>query len=356
MSPRPLALALVAPLVSPIAEPFLGGSQALLFDLAQELAARGHAVTLFGADGSRVPGVEVARLGIQAETLRAASFSIVEHDAALRERERVSFLRIAYEIRRRADEFDVVHNHAFDAPAYELLCDAHPRIIHTLHLPPVLPTVVSAAAAAAERATMVTVSSFMVRAWAGAVHGLRLIRNGVPVARIPFHDRPGEGWLFVGRIAPEKGLEDALDAAELAGRRLRVVGGVYDATYHARLEARLERHEMLGALPRSGVFLEMAQAQGLLMPVKWDEPFGLAAAEAMAAGCPVAAYARGALPEVIGDRVGGYLVEDMRVESLATAAEAFGAIDRAACRTWAAEHFDLARMVDDYVTLYRELA
>ena len=70
---RPLRIALVAPLVSPIAEPFLGGSQALLFDLACELARRGQAVTLFAADRSRVPGAEVVTLGIDPALMAPAS-------------------------------------------------------------------------------------------------------------------------------------------------------------------------------------------------------------------------------------------------------------------------------------------
>jgi glycosyltransferase involved in cell wall biosynthesis len=354
---RPLRIALVAPLVSPIAEPFLGGSQALLSDLATGLAARGHAVTLFAADGSRVPGAEMVTLGIDAALMRPAAFSAPQpDDAAARERERVAFLRIAYEVRRRAADFDLVHNHAFDAPAFELLGQSHPRVAHTLHLPPVIDSVVEAAAAACRESAMVTVSRAMAGAWRPWIGWSRTILNGVPADRItPGSPVPGR-WLFVGRIAPEKGIEDALAAAESAGRRLRVVGGVYDAAYHARLESRLERHDVIGAQPRDRVFHEMASAEGLLMPARWQEPFGLTAVEAMAAGTPVAAYACGALPEVIADGVSGLLVPVGDVEALAGAARRLHTLDRGACRRWAQSRFDLERMVDEYVELYRELA
>lgn len=357
MSGRALRVALVAPLVSPIAEPFLGGSQALVFDLAAALAARGHAVTLFAADGSRVPGVESVTLGIDAAAVAPADFTgAAVVDPGRGEAERVAFLRIAYEVRRRARDFEVVHNHAFDAPAFELLRPAHPRVVHTIHLPPVLPQVVEAAAAAARVTPMVTVSRHMATAWRPSLGAPRVIRNGVPLARLPRPAPSPAGWLFVGRIAPEKGVEDALTVAERAGRRLRVVGGVYDAGYHAGLRGRLQQHEVLGPQPRTRVFLEMAGAQGVLMPAKWDEPFGLTAVEAMAIGTPVAAYRRGALPEVIAEGVSGFIVPEGDVEALGRAAAAFGSIDPGACRAWAERHFDLARMVDEYVQLYRELA
>jgi glycosyltransferase involved in cell wall biosynthesis len=354
---RPLRIALVAPLVSPIAEPFLGGSQALLHDLASGLAARGHAVTLFAADGSRVTGAEMVTLGIDAALMTPASFGTpAPAGAAAQEMERVAFLRIAYEVRRRASDFDLVHSHAFDAPAFELLGQSHPRVVHTVHLPPLIDRVVRAAAAASGESKMVTVSRAMAEAWRPWLGETRTIHNGVPLDRIALAS-PVEGrWLFVGRIAPEKGIEDALTVAERAGRRLRVIGGVYDRAYHARLQQRLERHDVAGATTRDRVFQEMGRAEAMLMPAHWDEPFGLTAVEAMAAGTPVAAYARGALPEVIAEGVGGFVVPAGDLEALTLAATRLRSLDREACRAWARSRFGLERMLDDHLDLYRELA
>lgn len=354
---RCLNIAFVAPLVSPIADPFLGGSQALLADLATGLAQRGHAVTLFAADGSHAAGVEVVRLGIDSAQLRPTLFSRPQSpDPALSARERAHFLRITYEIRRRAAEFDVVHNHAFDVSPFELLANGHSRIIHTLHLPPVVQAVsVAANRARAAGAQLVTVSHWAAESWRPHVGQTKVIRNGVPVSRIPFGSAPREGWLFVGRIAPEKGLEHALAAAEQVGRTLRVIGSVYDDAYYERVQPRLSRHEVLGLLPRQAVFSRMAAAEGLLLPAGWDEPFGLTAVEAMAAGTPVAAYARGALPEVIADRRTGFLVPAENVNALTQAAKGFHAIDPPTCRRWVEEQFELSRMLDEHIQLYEEL-
>lgn len=357
MTDSPLRIALVAPLISPISDPFLGGSQAIVHDLATGLARRGHAVTVFAADGSIVPGAEVVRLGIDPARLKATDFFDPRPSVkAIQEEERACFLRIAYEIRRRVKDFDVVHNHAFDAPPFELFQDAHPHVCHTLHLPPVVPDVVRAARDAATRgATLVTVSCWAERAWNAHLGRVRTVRNGVPVERIAIGPMPRDGWIYVGRIAPEKGLEDALIASEGAGRRLRVVGPVYDDAYARALQPRLGQHEILGALSRDDVFAQLGRAEGLLMPVAWDEPFGLVAAEAMAAGTPVAAYDRGALPEMIAQGETGYLVPAGDVEALGRAAGTFGSIDPSRCRQQVVRHFGLPRMLSDYEALYREI-
>jgi glycosyltransferase involved in cell wall biosynthesis len=264
-------------------------------------------------------------------------------------------LRVAYEVRRRQADFDVVHNHAFDPDPFELLVEAHRWVAHTLHLPPRTGPVADAARRAGEAgAALVTVSRWAAHAWRPLVGTIDAIRNGVPVSRIPVYEHKA-GWLFVGRLAPEKGVLDAIAAADQVGRRLRIAGPVYDAAYAEGLRPHLARHDVLGALPRQAAFDEMARAEVLLMPVAWDEPFGLTAVEAMAAGTPVVAYARGALPEIVADGVTGYLVEPGDVGALAAAATRVGQIDPAACRAWAAEEFDIDRMVQDHVRLYATL-
>ncbi len=351
-----MRVALVAPLVSAIADPFAGGSQALLADLATGLAAAGHGVTLFAADGSQVDGVEVPRLGIDPAPLAAARYGLTGPDrAAAVAQQRIAFMRIAYEIRRRQSEFDVIHNHAFDPDPYELLTDAHPCVVHTLHLPAAGGPVATAALKAAENgATLVTVSNWAAATWQPLVGAIAVVRNGVPGARIPVSAQKS-GWLFVGRLAPEKGVLEAVAAAERAGQRLRLVGPVYDVAYAEQVRAYLARHQELGAIPRAAVFAEMARAQVLLMPVKWDEPFGLTAVEAMAAGTPVVAYARGALPEVVASGVSGFLVAPGDLNGLAAAAVRAQDLDPDRCRAWALEHFELTRMVEDYVRLYATL-
>ena len=98
----------------------------------------------------------------------------------------------------------------------------------------------------------------------------------------------------------------------------------------------------------------MSQAKGFLFPLQWDEPFGMVVIEAMAAGTPVVAYPRGAMPELIKHGETGYLldIEDEMVDTL----DRIDTLDRARCRNWVEERFSVERMVDGYERLYRMAA
>src|SRR6266480_6103510 len=138
-----MKVALVAPLVSAIAQPYLGGAQALLADLAQGLLRRGHSITLFARDDSFVPGIDIESVVVPRE-VQPANFS--------EERERPAdtsfftqaniFLDLFLHLQNRSAEFDVIHVHAFDWPAYA--CSTLIRdvpVLHTLHLPAVSPEI-----------------------------------------------------------------------------------------------------------------------------------------------------------------------------------------------------------------------
>jgi glycosyltransferase involved in cell wall biosynthesis len=98
----------------------------------------------------------------------------------------------------------------------------------------------------------------------------------------------------------------------------------------------------------------MAGAAATLMPVRWDEPFGLVAIEAQAAGSPVVAFDRGALGEVVRNGQTGLLVGD--ATDLPAAVTSALSLDRSTCRRWVETHFSLRSMVEAYLALYREVA
>ena len=117
--------------------------------------------------------------------------------------------------------------------------------------------------------------------------------------------------LFAGHLWPEKGALDAIAIATGAGMSLTIVGYPYDDAHAAeiRRQAAEARAAVLRPVPRERLWHRMARAAAVLCPVRWDEPFGLVAAEAQSAGTPVVGYRRGALPEVVRDGVSGVLVE-----------------------------------------------
>ena len=325
-----MRIGVVASLVSPLREAQLGGAQAFLTDLARALAGRGHDVTVFGAEGSALAGVHLvtvpAPAGVEEALVRPAGGSPARATPGLRD----AFAGLFDQVR--AARLDAVSQHAFDAEALEL-AEGLP-VLHTLHLPPLVPAVVDAARRVRDR--LVTVSVAMRGAWAAAgVAGVRVIANGVPAFR-PAPGPVGRRALIAGRVSPEKGTAVAIEAARRAGLEPLVVGGIYDRAYWER-----SVQVPVVAVERRRLWRLMAGSAVALMPVEWDEPFGLVAAEAQMAGCPVVGYRRGGLPEVVEQGVGGFLVSPGDLDALVAAVPAALALDRRRVRAGARRRLDV---------------
>jgi UDP-glucose:tetrahydrobiopterin glucosyltransferase len=235
---------------------------------------------------------------------------------------------------------DAVSQHAFDAEAIEM-SDGLP-VLHTLHMPPISNRVLGEVLGS--RARFATVSESCRRAWAAAGAGqVTVIRNGVPVFTVG--DVPvRKVALLAGRLSPEKGFEDGIAAARAIGLQPLVVGVPYDKSYQLDLDGA----DMLPPQPRSRLWQLMAEASVTLLPVRWDEPFGMVGAEAQMAGCPVAGYSRGGLVEIVEPGVSGYLSRPGDVNGLAVAALAATKLDRAAVRASAVNRLGLDTSLDAY--------
>jgi len=369
-----LDIVLVAPMVAPITDNDapLGGAQAFLADLARGLVAAGHRVTLLAARDSSVSGVCCPDLGIDATPLRAERMLTSESDATQRATpaQHDAFRAARGWLEQHRAEVDLVHAHAFDAPAFDSLADMPCPVLHTLHLPPLRADVVQAAIRARRqpRASLIAVSESSRQAWrAHGVDVTNVIPNGVDLTRIAFGAAARGYLLFAGRLAPEKGAAVAIGAARRSGYPLLLVGAAYDAAYtdeqvlpFARGMPEWSEDEPLdapatwiGARPRHVVHRLMATATATLVPSRWDEPFGLAAVEAQAAGCPAIAFDRGGLHDVIATGRTGVLVPADDEIAFAQAIPVATRLDRAACRAWIADRFSIVTAVVAHEALYR---
>ena len=353
-----MRIAIIAPLVTRITEPQLGGSQAVVADLAAGLQNRGHTVDVYAASGSAIAGVTVIDTGVDAEALAPLLY---RHERPPTTDDRAAhraFGTVYAAVRQLA--YDVVHNHAFDPPAVLLASALESPVVHTLHLPP--DPAMAAALAQARRSdhppTIGAVSTSQAATWKALLPVDVILPDGVPVDRIPWSAASGEGVVFAGRFSPEKGAEDAIAIARQAGVRIDLYGEPYDPEY-ARVHVRSHLGEpgvaIHGGLIRTELWRVMARACAVLCPAKWDEPFGMVAAEAQAAGTPVIAYRRGALREVIVDRRTGFLVPPDDVAAAAQALSAINTLERSACRRHAVEHLNLEASLDAHERLYRKL-
>jgi glycosyltransferase involved in cell wall biosynthesis len=188
--------------------------------------------------------------------------------------------------------------------------------------------------------------------WLGTVY------HGLPADLYTFRETPGTYLAFLGRISPEKGVDQAIAIAQRVGMPLKIAAKVdrADRAYFQEVVQPLLHNslvEYVGEIDEGNKDAFLGQAYALLFPIDWPEPFGLVMIEALACGTPVIAYSRGSVPEVIEDGVTGWIVEGM--EEAVQAVARVSALSRARCRQIFEEHFSVSRMARDYLRIYKKL-
>src|SRR6266545_3599499 len=353
-----MKIAIIAPLIAAIREPQRGGSQAFVSDLARGLLDRGHEVHLYAASGSDVQDVPVIDAGVDHRALSATLYRASGGTARVPAAAESAFARVYSAVRE--DRYDVIHNHAFDAPAIRLATSLQAPVVHTLHLPP--DDAIAAALRQAGRwdapPTVAGVSAFQARAWGRIVPVDAILSPSVPTGVIDWSSTGGHGAIFAGRLSPEKGAAEAIDIARAAGVRIDVYGDSYDAEYaRERIDPRRAEPgvSVQPAVPRSSLWEAMARAAVVVFPARWEEPFGLVAAEAQACGTPVVAFKRGALGEVIVDERTGFLVAPDDIQAAADALRRTTGLSRSECRAHAERRLDLEGSLDAHERLYRRV-
>jgi UDP-glucose:tetrahydrobiopterin glucosyltransferase len=354
-----MKVALVAPLVSTIREPQRGGSQAFVSDLARGLVDRGHEVHLYAASGSEVPGVQVLDTGVDPDALAATLYRAsgpATDGVAVAE---AAFAAVYAAVRE--DRCDVVHNHAFDSPAISLATRLRAPVVHTLHLPPdaAVADALRDAARSDPAPTVAGVSASQASAWRHVAPVDAILPPFVPTRSIRWSRSAGDGAVFAGRLSPEKGAIEAIEIAQAAGVRIDVYGDSYDAEYtRERIDPRRADPsvEVHPGVPRTAIWEVMARAAVVLCPARWEEPFGMVAAEAQACGTPVVAFRRGALDEVIVDGVTGFLVAPDDISAAADAVTRTTELSRSDCRDHAESHLDLKLSLDAHEQLFKRVA
>lgn len=334
----------LAPLWETVPPPAYGGTEAVVALLTDELVRRGHDVTLCASGDSRT----LAHLSsVYHRSLRTAD--------DLKDRAPYDWLHVAAALEM-AHKFDIVHNHAGDlAMAFSGLIST--PVLSTMHC---LITPDNRRIWDHYRWYYNTISESERRRMPPIAGGIDLgfVHNGIDVGSFPFASDKDDYLLFLSRISPEKGPHLAVEAAKRLGKRLLIAGKVdaYDRAFFETVVRPLidgDRVQFLGEANARQKRELYVRASCLLMPLQWDEPFGLVMAEAMACGTPVIAFARGAAPEIIKDGVTGYLVDD--VDGMVRAFSRLDRIDPAACRRHVQENFSAERMTDRYLELYEHI-
>ncbi|MFC9358437.1 glycosyltransferase family 4 protein [Rhodococcus sp. NPDC057014] len=355
MTAAPLRIAFLASSRFPIRQPFAGGLESHVWYLARALAADGHRVTLFAGAGSD-PALGCTHLDVRTFELSAAARADASMPSVQFMAEHHAYLQLMLDLAGPlAGAFDVIHNHSLHYLPVAMAATVPTPILCTLHTPPT-PWLESAlAVSGGQGAHFAAVSAHTAASWRHAVGEIEVIRNGVDLADWPVGDG-GDRLIWFGRLVPEKGAHLAITAARRAGFPLVLAGPVSDPDYFERSIRPLLNRDVvyLGHLGQVALAAEIGRSAAALVTPVWDEPYGLVVAEALACSTPVAAFARGGIPEVLTPDC-GRLVPPDDLDALVAAIPQTVALSRAAARNRAEEHCSERTMIDAYVGTYRRL-
>ena len=350
--PRKLRIGFIASSTQTVEQQFAGGMEAHTVALAEGLRARGHEVTIHDGSG----GGFGARTGHGHLRLSLAACGDVSMPARGFLEEHHAYLSLMVALDEQG--YDVVHNNCLHYLPVAMAPALRTPMLTTLHSPPT-PWLESAIAVAARGGTgsrWASVSRVNAAAWAHAARPCRVIPNGISLETWRYRDRGRRrGAVWSGRIVPEKGTHLAVEAARLAGIPLTIAGPVDDHDYFERcLGDAGPEVTYAGHLDSDALAALVGDAEVALVTPCWEEPFGLVAIEALACGTPVAAFARGALPEILDARTGA-LARPGDAADLARQIEVARGLPRGACRRRAERRFSLEAMIDRYLDAYRSL-
>lgn len=185
----------------------------------------------------------------------------------------------------------------------------------------------------------------------------QILGSAVDLSLYRFVSTPEASLAWLGRIAPEKALEDAVEAADLTGIPLKIFGKIQDDNYWQQIKDRFPDApiEYKGFLTTNRLQQELGKCRALLMTPRWIEAFGNVAIEALACGVPVIAYRRGGPAEIVKHGKTGFLVEPDQVMGLVEAIGNIEQIDRQLCRQQAEIEYSLTALGDRFETWFYSL-
>ena len=339
-----MKIAQIAPLMESVPPRLYGGTERIVSYLTEELVALGHQVTLFASGDS-----------ITAANLVPCVPKALRLDGSVRDTIPYSMLMLD-RVRQCAEDFDILHFH-IDQFHFPLFRPIAGRTVTTLHgrqdLPDLLPLYCGF-----DDMPLVSISNDQRRPVPKA-NFAATVYHGLPIGlHRPTAGACGDYVAFIGRISPEKRPDRAIAIARAIGIPIKIAAKVDradDVYFRTQIEPLLNGPgvEFIGEINERQKTKFLGEAQALLFPIDWPEPFGLSMIEAMACGTPVLAFRCGSVPEIVDDGVTGAIVDTM--EQAISALPHVMALDRKKVRQRFEQRFSAARMAKDYVGVYRSL-
>lgn len=331
-----------------------GGVELTVLNIAKELHRRGHKIAVVAPIGSvleSIPVIEImGDLQVTAQTQDYNAPIVMPADAVL-----ANMWEYARKVQ---DEWDVIVNFAYDWLPFYLTPFFRTPIAHFISM--------GSLSRSLDRIAGQTVAQFpgtigvytvsQAETFAFAKE-CQLLGSGIDLSLYEFCSQPELKLAWLGRIAPEKGLEDAVAAAKITGISLKIMGKMQDEDYWQKICADWPEApvEYLGFLTTTQMQEQVRQCRALLMTPRWVEAFGNVAIEALACGVPVIAYKRGGPAEIVRDGLTGFLVEPDSVNGLVGAIARLDQIDRSACRRQAEVEYSLGALGDRFEHWFKSI-
>ena len=352
-----MKIAIIAHNLYPIREPFEGGLEMMTFLLCQSLTSQGHIVHLYAHENSD-KSFEVIPIGLKKESLSLISrfddvknFSNVVIDEVIGYTN--SMLKIA------AGNYDIVHNHSLHYIPILIGNSLNVPMITSIHTPQFTFLKLGANEVKSDcNQTFTMVSKSLAKTWNDLIPHAKIVYNGIDLARWGYVANPtGDHLFWYGRICPEKGTDQAIQAAIKGKHKIMVAGPISNQDYYSEKVRPLLKSqfvEYVGHLSHKEIAPLLQNAKALLFTSTWDEPYGLTLAESLACGTPVVAYDVGATREILTEDC-GVIIPKNNISRLIEGIDLAVKLNRADCRKRAENFCSHKQMVKNYLNLYESL-
>ena len=346
----------ISPLNLPIPPKKYGGTERIIFWLCEELKKMGHKVFLFASKDSKV---SCKLIPIVKRALWESSE--IKEQAPYYALEMAKVAKLSKKLK-----FDILHDH-LGPWSLTLYGQVKIPILHTLHVP--FQQREDRIFAYKElRAKLVSIS-FAQRRPAPDLNYVANIYNGIDISPFPFRKKPKDYFFWVGELSQRKGILEVIKIAKLAKIKLVVAGRIPPPRqredfefFQKKIKRELNKKNIIyvGELSQRKLSLFYQRAIAFLYPLQWEEPFGLTMVESMACGTPVVAFKRGSVPELIKDKVTGFVVKPFKgkkqnFEGFLEAIENVSKIKREDCREWVEKNFTKEKMAKEYEKVYYKI-
>lgn len=327
-------------------------------EVSEGLVKKGHEVDFYGPEGTKVKVTNVISAGLKALNQPEGQAITKGENVGNAEVNKIFNLWDQFLIAKMFEaaekgRYDLLHIHPADRSLPLALSHPETPVFYTLHDPIYSWKAEVFSMFASQNQHYISISDAQ-RKPAPDLNYAATIYNGIDLGAFPYSESHDDYLLFIGRLQPEKGLAEAVQVARMTGEKLLIIGPPVTGEYWDKKIAPYlgDKIQYLGFVPREELFKYYQRAKATLVPIQWEEPFGLILTESMACGTPVIAFERGSVPEIVLDGKTGFIIKDNNLEAMAGAVRKIDKIKRIDCRNHVEQNFSIQRMIDRYEEVF----